>query len=180
MPVLGTSRLTNGKWCPLFIFLLALSVSGVKEQPIVLHLLQHRYKRYLIILWHWFLLFLWPVHTPWLTIGCWPTEIISLTRSVNFHVYIYSNSRNHMNFHMAIHVYDFLCLFEPVWSWWSFLFECLVGQLQHLPHNHKFGIYHFSYNHVSHSIPMVGKLEATMGASFIKAANSSIGWCWIM
>jgi hypothetical protein len=52
-----------------------------------------------------------------------------------------NSSRKRTNFHMAIHVYDFLRLFGPVHSWWSFPFERLVGQLQRLPHNHKFGIY---------------------------------------
>src|SRR5882757_3662577 len=61
MPVLGTSRPTNGERCPRFIFLLALSVSGAKEHPIALRLLQRHCERFLIILWHWFLLFLWPV-----------------------------------------------------------------------------------------------------------------------
>jgi hypothetical protein len=54
---------------------------------------------------------------------------------------IHPNSRKRTNFHMAIHVYDFLCLFGPVRSWWSFPFERLVGQLQRLPHDHLFGIY---------------------------------------
>ena len=31
---------------------------------------------------------------------------------------------NHcLNGHMAIHIYDFLLLFGPVWSWWCFPFE---------------------------------------------------------
>jgi hypothetical protein len=49
-------------------------------------------------------------------------------------------SINHsVNEHMAIHIYDFLYLFGPVRSWWCFPFERLIGQLQRLPHNHKFG-----------------------------------------
>ena len=94
-----------------------------------------------------------------------------ITRWVGELPRIYSNSRKRTNFHMAIHVYDFLRLFGPVRSWWSFPFERLVGQLQRLPHNHKFGIYHFSYDHVSRSISVVGELETTMGATFIKAAK---------
>ncbi|KAF8960563.1 hypothetical protein BDZ97DRAFT_1589642, partial [Flammula alnicola] len=43
------------------------------------------------------------------------------------------------NWHMAIHIYDFLHLFGPVRSWWAFLFERLIGQLQRLPRNNKFG-----------------------------------------
>ena len=89
--------------------------------------------------------------------------------------HIYSNSRKHTNFYKAIHVYNFLCLFGPVWSWWLFPFECLVGQLQCLPHNHKFGTYHFSHNHVSRSIHVVGELEATIGDHLSKLQNSSIG-----
>ena len=43
--------------------------------------------------------------------------------------------------HMAFHIYDFLELFGPVHSWWSFPFERLIGQLQRLPTNHKSGMY---------------------------------------
>ncbi|PIL27307.1 hypothetical protein GSI_10454 [Ganoderma sinense ZZ0214-1] len=43
--------------------------------------------------------------------------------------------------HMAFHIYDFLELFGPVHSWWAFPFERLIGQLQRLPTNHKFGSY---------------------------------------
>jgi hypothetical protein len=56
---------------------------------------------------------------------------------------IHPNSKKRTNFHMAIHIYDFLRLFGPVRYWWSFPFERLVGQLQRLPHNHKFGMYPF-------------------------------------
>jgi len=48
-------------------------------------------------------------------------------------------AKDRVNFHMAIHIYDFLKLFGPVRSWWCFPFERLIGQLQRLPHNHKFG-----------------------------------------
>jgi hypothetical protein len=43
------------------------------------------------------------------------------------------------NHHMGMHVYDFLSLFGPVRSWWAFPFERIIGQLQRMPHNHKFG-----------------------------------------
>ena len=43
------------------------------------------------------------------------------------------------NCHMACHIYDYLKLFGPVRSWWCFPFERLIGHLQHLPINHKFG-----------------------------------------
>jgi hypothetical protein len=45
------------------------------------------------------------------------------------------------NHHMAQHIPDFLKLFGPVRSWWSFPFERLVGLLQRVPTNHKFGVY---------------------------------------
>jgi len=44
------------------------------------------------------------------------------------------------NHHVAIHIYDFLKLFGPVKSWWCFPFECLIGFLQHLNHNHIMGV----------------------------------------
>ena len=46
-----------------------------------------------------------------------------------------------VNTHMAFHIYDFLILFGPVYSWWCFPFERLIGQLQRMPQNHKFGQY---------------------------------------
>lgn len=44
-----------------------------------------------------------------------------------------------VNAHMAVHIYDYLRLFGPVRSWWVFPFERLIGQLQRIPSNHKFG-----------------------------------------
>ncbi|KAI0740301.1 hypothetical protein C8Q76DRAFT_609410, partial [Earliella scabrosa] len=41
--------------------------------------------------------------------------------------------------HMSFHIPDFLELFGPVHSWWCFPFERLIGQLQRLPTNHRFG-----------------------------------------
>ncbi|KIO01079.1 hypothetical protein M404DRAFT_116269, partial [Pisolithus tinctorius Marx 270] len=43
------------------------------------------------------------------------------------------------NHHMAFHIHDYLLLFGPVHSWWTFPFERLIGILQHLPTNHKTG-----------------------------------------
>jgi hypothetical protein len=45
------------------------------------------------------------------------------------------------NGHMSIHIYDYLRLFGPVRSWWCFPFERLIGHLQRLPMNHKFGLF---------------------------------------
>ncbi|KIK25407.1 hypothetical protein PISMIDRAFT_36803, partial [Pisolithus microcarpus 441] len=43
------------------------------------------------------------------------------------------------NYHMAIHIYDYLRLFGPVRSWWCFPYEHLIGHLQHMLTNHRFG-----------------------------------------
>lgn len=43
------------------------------------------------------------------------------------------------NHHMALHIFDFLLLYGPTHSWWCFPFERLVGLLQRLPTNHRFG-----------------------------------------
>ncbi|KAG2740643.1 hypothetical protein P692DRAFT_20880781 [Suillus brevipes Sb2] len=58
------------------------------------------------------------------------------------------------NHHVSFHLYDFLLLFGPAHSWWCFPFEHLIGILQRLPINHKFG-----------------ELENTRLHSYIKAAR---------
>ena len=52
------------------------------------------------------------------------------------HAGSYSDRTNN---HVAFHIFDFLLLFGPVYSWWCFPFERLIGQLQRIPHNDKFG-----------------------------------------
>jgi hypothetical protein len=52
---------------------------------------------------------------------------------------LYPHVRQRTNSHMALHIYDFLLLFGPVRSWWTFPFERFIGQLQRIHHNHKFG-----------------------------------------
>ncbi|KIK25097.1 hypothetical protein PISMIDRAFT_97347, partial [Pisolithus microcarpus 441] len=42
------------------------------------------------------------------------------------------------NYHMAIHIYDYLRLFGHVRAWWCFPYECLIGHLQHMLTNHRF------------------------------------------
>lgn len=54
---------------------------------------------------------------------------------------LYPNFRPRPNHHMAQHIYDFLELFGPVQSWWAFPFERLIGLLQRIPSNHRFGTY---------------------------------------
>ena len=43
------------------------------------------------------------------------------------------------NQHMSLHLPMFLKLFGPAYSWWSFVFERLIGRLQRLPSNNTFG-----------------------------------------
>jgi hypothetical protein len=62
-------------------------------------------------------------------IAAWVKDLPSLYHSVEART----------NNHMAFHIHDFLLLFGPVRSWWCFPFERLIGHLQRLPHNHKFG-----------------------------------------
>ena len=43
------------------------------------------------------------------------------------------------NQHMALHLSEFMELFGPVHSWWTYPFERLIGRLQNVPTNNKFG-----------------------------------------
>jgi hypothetical protein len=47
--------------------------------------------------------------------------------------------RRRQNVHAAFHLYDFLCLFGPVISWWCFPFERLIGTLQKIHTNDHIG-----------------------------------------
>ena len=53
------------------------------------------------------------------------------------------------NHHMSMHLLHFLQLFVPIWSWWCFPFECLIGQLQQLLSNHKLGVLLHTLVHLS-------------------------------
>ena len=53
----------------------------------------------------------------------------------------------HPNHHMALHIHEFLLLFGPVHSWWTFPFERMIGALQRMPHNDKIGPFNlFKYS----------------------------------
>ncbi|KDR74581.1 hypothetical protein GALMADRAFT_41458, partial [Galerina marginata CBS 339.88] len=43
------------------------------------------------------------------------------------------------NHHMSLHLYDYLLLFGPVHSWWTFPFERIIGMLERIPTNFKVG-----------------------------------------
>ncbi|KAK0211557.1 hypothetical protein IW262DRAFT_1280913 [Armillaria fumosa] len=73
-----------------------------------------------------------------------------------FEIHPHTKAQNSKpNVHASFHLYDFLLLFGPVYSWWTFPFERLIGTLQKINTN----------DHVG------GALEATVLQSFMKGAN---------
>ena len=54
---------------------------------------------------------------------------------------IHPHARYTPNLHASVHIADFIEQFGPVHSWWTFPFERLIGQLQNIQTNHKFGMY---------------------------------------
>ncbi|KAG2341498.1 hypothetical protein BDR05DRAFT_976867 [Suillus weaverae] len=91
-------------------------------------------------------------------------RFMTATRAQAYHGYIvawirdlwvlHPHAPHRTNGHMALHIWDYLQLFGPMQSWWCFPYECLIGQLQHLPINHIFG-----------------QQESTLLSSYIKAAK---------
>lgn len=81
------------------------------------------------------------------------------------------------NQHMSLHLPVFIRLFGPVHSWWTYPFERLIGVLQHLPTNHKFGQYLATHTkNVLELTWSLGELESTLVQSFMRAAALR---CWI-
>ena len=62
-----------------------------------------------------------------------------ITRYVGNLKAIYPAFSARPNHHASFHIYNYLVLFGPVYSWWSFPFERLIGTLQRLPKNHTSG-----------------------------------------
>ena len=54
---------------------------------------------------------------------------------------LYPHLEPRTNEHVAFRIHDFLWLYGPIWSWWCFPFERLVGILQGLNSNHKIGMF---------------------------------------
>lgn len=52
---------------------------------------------------------------------------------------LYPGTRATPSHHAAFHIYDFLKLFGPIFAWWAFPFERVIGRLQRIPKNHKKG-----------------------------------------
>lgn len=82
-------------------------------------------------------------------LACFRTTTTYRKDRVLYHLKAYLNNLHLLhpdvdpltNQHMSLHLPMFLQLFGPVHSWWVFPFERLIGKLQHLPTNHKFGMY---------------------------------------
>lgn len=44
------------------------------------------------------------------------------------------------NHHMAIHIHELLLCYGPVYGWWTFPYERMIGMLQRMSTNHKTGM----------------------------------------
>ena len=76
------------------------------------------------------------------------------------------------NHHMSMHLPHFLQLFGPVWSWWCFPFEWLIGQLQQLLSNHKLGVLLHILVHLSLCLTNIsGQMESTLLESFLRVGK---------
>ena len=52
---------------------------------------------------------------------------------------IHKSAKRVGNQHMSLHLSAYMKLFGPVYSWWTYPFERLIGRLQQVPTNNKFG-----------------------------------------
>ena len=74
------------------------------------------------------------------------------------------------NHHMALHLPEYLCLYGPVHSWWTFPFKHLIGMLQRIPNNFQDSKFH-EISCLSLSKSFKGQMEATISNSFTDASN---------
>lgn len=82
-----------------------------------------------------------------LCIACYRTTDSVRTQAMHSHLHkylrdlpsVHSGATATTNHHMSLHLSKFMDLYGPVHSWWTYPFERLIGQLQHMPTNHKFG-----------------------------------------
>lgn len=82
-----------------------------------------------------------------LSLACYRTTTDSRIQNMHRHLSdylrclseVHKDARPTLNHHMSLHLSKYLKLFGPVHSWWSYPFERLIGRLQHMPTNHKFG-----------------------------------------
>ena len=96
-----------------------------------------------------------------------------MTQYIHNFLHIHVDIKPCPNMHMAMHILHFLCLFGPVWSWWCFPFEQLIGQIQRLLSNHKFSILisYFVSSFKMSDLSNSGQMELTLLHSFLRAGN---------
>jgi len=76
----------------------------------------------------------------------------------------------HPNHHMALHLSEYIKFYGPVHSWWTFLFERIIGMLQRISTNYKEGKFIACCLNLllTHAI---GEYEATIANGFTRANN---------
>ncbi|THV06123.1 hypothetical protein K435DRAFT_645865, partial [Dendrothele bispora CBS 962.96] len=52
---------------------------------------------------------------------------------------LFPNYRARPNHHAALHIHEFLLFFGPVYSWWTFPYERVIGMLERISTNYKPG-----------------------------------------
>jgi hypothetical protein len=81
------------------------------------------------------------------------------------------------NIHASLYLYNFLLLFGPIMSWWSFPFEQLIATLQKLMPITRLAVCFISCIIVVLLIKFSGELEATITKSYTRGANL---WWWFL
>ncbi|PPQ82487.1 hypothetical protein CVT26_012890, partial [Gymnopilus dilepis] len=70
------------------------------------------------------------------------------------------------NHHLALHIHQYLLLFGPVHSWWTFPFERLIGTLQRTPQNGRLGEAFSGFLRRYRSNILAGEVEGTMARAY--------------
>jgi hypothetical protein len=70
------------------------------------------------------------------------------------------------NCHAAFHIWDFIQLFTPAVFWWCYSFECLIGHMEHLPHNHTTCMFSFVLTNAQYTEHLKVESEQTIMEAF--------------
>lgn len=81
------------------------------------------------------------------TLACKRSTTVEVANAYSSHIETYLRDLSSIhpscsflpNMHVSTHIADFLLLFGPVYSWWTFPYERLIGLLQSIPSNDKSG-----------------------------------------
>jgi hypothetical protein len=76
----------------------------------------------------------------------------------------------HCNHHMAMHIGEFLTRYGPVYGWWTFPYERMIGMLQRISTNYKPGK-HVNQIYVCFPNEETGEYEETIGRSWHRSSN---------